>query len=52
MWRSSILPPEGKDLYEIRVKDTDLSISFSKNIIDIMGGTIGVHTEQDKDTEF
>lgn len=74
--------PEGKGLYEIRVKDTGigmsqefaerifqpferertstvsriqgtgLGMSISKNIIDMMGGTIEVHTEQDKGTEF
>lgn len=74
--------PEGKGLYEIRVKDTGigmsqefaqrifepfereststvskiqgtgLGMSISKNIIDMMGGTIDVHTEQGKGTEF
>ena len=74
--------PEGKGLYEIRVKDTGigmshefaehifepferertstvskiqgtgLGMSISKNIIDMMGGTIEVRTEQDKGTEF
>ena len=74
--------PEGKGLYEIRVKDTGigmsqdfaehifepferertstvskiqgtgLGMSISKNIIDMMGGTIEVHTEQGKGTEF
>ncbi|MGN0968484.1 MAG: response regulator [Oscillospiraceae bacterium] len=74
--------PEGKGLYEIRVKDTGIGMSpefaarifepferertstvsriqgtglgmaISKNIVDMMGGTIGVHTEQDKGTEF
>ena len=74
--------PEGKGLYEIRVKDTGigmsqefaqrifepferertstvsriqgtgLGMSISKNIIDMMGGTIEVYTEQDKGTEF
>ena len=74
--------PEGKGLYEIRVKDTGigmsqefaekifepferertstvskiqgtgLGMSISKNIIDMMGGTIEVHTEQGRGTEF
>ena len=74
--------PEGKGLYEIRVKDTGIGMSrefadrifepferehtstiskiqgtglgmaISKNIIDMMGGTIEVNTEQDKGTEF
>ena len=74
--------PEGKGLYEIRVKDngigmsqefadhifepferertstvskiqgTGLGMAISKNIIDMMGGTIEVHTEQDKGSEF
>ncbi|MGN0618006.1 MAG: ATP-binding protein, partial [Ruminiclostridium sp.] len=74
--------PEGKGLYEIRVKDTGIGMSpefaervfepferersstvskiqgtglgmaISKNIIDMMGGTIEVHSEQDKGTEF
>ncbi len=74
--------PEGKGLYEIRVKDTGigmsqefaehifepferertstvskiqgtgLGMSISKNIIDMMGGTIDVYTEQGKGTEF
>ena len=74
--------PEGKGLYEIRVKDTGigmsqefaarifepferertstvskiqgtgLGMSISKNIIDMMGGTIQVQTEQGKGTEF
>ena len=74
--------PEGKGLYEIRVKDTGIGISpefaehvfepferertstvskiqgtglgmaISKNIIDMMGGTIEVHSEQNKGTEF
>ena len=74
--------PEGKGLYEIRVKDTGIGMSqefaerifepferertstvskiqgtglgmaISKNIIDMMGGTIEVHTEQGKGTEF
>lgn len=74
--------PEGKGLYEIRVKDTGICMSkefaehvfepferersstvskiqgtglgmaISKNIIDMMGGTIEVHSEQDKGTEF
>ena len=74
--------PEGKGLYEIRVKDTGIGMSpefaahvfepferersstvskiqgtglgmaISKNIIDMMGGKIEVHSEQDKGTEF
>lgn len=74
--------PEGKGLYEIRVKDTGigmseafarqifepferertstvsriqgtgLGMSISKNIIDMMGGTISVQSEKDKGTEF
>ena len=74
--------PEGKGIYEIRVKDngigmsprfaahifepferertstvskiqgTGLGMAISKNIIDMMGGTIEVYTEQGKGTEF
>lgn len=74
--------PEGKGIYELRVKDTGIGMSpefaerifepferernstvsriqgtglgmaISKNIIDMMGGTIEVHTEQGKGTEF
>ncbi|MGN0481598.1 MAG: response regulator [Lachnospiraceae bacterium] len=74
--------PEGKGLYEIRVKDTGIGMSqefaekifepferertstvskiqgtglgmaISKNIIDMMGGTIQVITEQGRGTEF
>ena len=74
--------PEGKGLYEIRVKDTGIGMSpefakrifepferertstvsriqgtglgmaISKNIIDMMGGTIEVYTERGKGTEF
>ena len=74
--------PEGKGLYEFRIKDTGigmsrefaerifepferersstvsriqgtgLGMSISKNIIDMMGGTIEVYTEQEKGTEF
>lgn len=74
--------PEGKGLYEIRVKDTGIGMSkefaerifepferehtltasriqgtglgmaITKNIIDMMGGTIEVHTEKGKGTEF
>lgn len=74
--------PEGKGLYEIRVKDTGIGMSeefaekifepfereststvskiqgtglgmaISKNIVDMMGGTIEVVTEQGKGTEF
>ena len=82
--RVSQLPnaPEGKGLYEIRVKDTGIGMSkefaekifdpferersstvskiqgtglgmaITKNIIDMMGGTIEVHTEQGVGTEF
>ena len=74
--------PEGKGLYEFRVKDngigmspefarrifepferersstvsniqgTGLGMAISRNIIDMMGGTIEVQTEQGKGTEF
>ena len=74
--------PEGKGLYEIRVKDTGIGMSkkfaervfepferehtstvskiqgtglgmaITKNIIDMMGGTIEVHTKQGEGTEF
>ena len=74
--------PEGKGLYEIRVKDngigmsqefaqrifepferertstvsriqgTGLGMAITKNIIDMMGGTIELHTEQNKGSEF
>ena len=74
--------PEGRGLYEIRVKDTGIGMSqefaqhifepferertstvskiqgtglgmaISKNIVDMMGGDILVHTEQGKGTEF
>ena len=74
--------PEGRGLYEIRVKDTGIGMSpafaarifepferertstvskiqgtglgmaISKNIIDMMGGTIEAYTEQGKGTEF
>ena len=74
--------PEGKGVYEIRVKDTGIGMSrefaehifepferertstvsriqgtglgmaISKNIIDMMGGTITLVTEQNKGTEF
>lgn len=74
--------PEGKGLFEIRVRDTGIGMSqefaqkifepferertstvskiqgtglgmaISKNIIDMMGGTIEVHTEKNKGTEF
>ncbi|MGN0584435.1 MAG: response regulator, partial [Ruminococcus sp.] len=74
--------PEGKGLYEIRVKDTGIGMSpdfaehvfepferersstvskiqgtglgmaISKNIIDMMGGTIEVYSERGKGTEF
>lgn len=35
-----------------RIQGTGLGMSISKNIIDMMGGTIEVHTEQGKGTEF
>lgn len=35
-----------------RIQGTGLGMSISKNIIDMMGGTIEVKTEQDKGTEF
>ena len=35
-----------------KIQGTGLGMSIAKNIIDIMGGTIEVHTEQDKGTEF
>lgn len=74
--------PEGKGLYEFRVKDTGIGMSrefadrifepferersstvskiqgtglgmaITKNIIDMMGGTIEVHTVQNEGTEF
>ena len=74
--------PEGKGLYEIKVKDngigmsqefaekifepferersstvskiqgTGLGMAISKNIIDMMGGTISVQTEKGRGTEF
>lgn len=74
--------PEGKGVYEIRVKDTGigmstefaeklfspferehsstvskiqgtgLGLSITKNIVDMMGGTIDVNTEQGQGTEF
>ena len=74
--------PEGKGLYEIKVKDTGIGMSrefaehifepferehtstvskiqgtglgmaISKNIIDMMGGTIEVQSEKNKGTEF
>ena len=74
--------PEGKGMYEIRVRDTGIGMSpefaarifelferertstvskiqgtglgmaISKNIIDMMGGSMEVHTEQGKGTEF
>ena len=74
--------PEGKGMYEIRVRDTGigmgqefaerifepferertstvskiqgtgLGMSISKNIIDMMGGSIEVYTEKGKGTEF
>lgn len=35
-----------------RIQGTGLGMAISKNIIDMMGGTIEVHTEQGKGTEF
>ena len=35
-----------------RIQGTGLGMAISKNIIDMMGGTIEVHTEQEKGTEF
>ena len=35
-----------------KIQGTGLGMSIAKNIIDIMGGTIEVQTEQDKGTEF
>ncbi|MGN0774471.1 MAG: response regulator [Candidatus Ventricola sp.] len=35
-----------------RIQGTGLGMSISKNIIDMMGGTISVQTEKDKGTEF
>ncbi len=35
-----------------KIQGTGLGMSIAKNIIDMMGGTIEVHTEQDKGTEF
>ena len=35
-----------------KIQGTGLGMSISKNIIDMMGGTIEVHTEQGKGTEF
>ena len=35
-----------------RIQGTGLGMSISKNIIDMMGGSIEVHTEQGKGTEF
>lgn len=35
-----------------RIQGTGLGMSISKNIIDMMGGTIDVYTEQGKGTEF
>ena len=35
-----------------RIQGTGLGMAISKNIIDMMGGTIQVHTQQDKGTEF
>ena len=35
-----------------KIQGTGLGMAISKNIIDMMGGTIEVHTEQDKGTEF
>lgn len=35
-----------------RIQGTGLGMAISKNIVDMMGGTIEVHTEQNKGTEF
>ena len=35
-----------------KIQGTGLGMAITKNIIDMMGGTIEVHTEQDKGTEF
>lgn len=35
-----------------RIQGTGLGMAIAKNIIDMMGGTIEVHTEQDKGSEF
>ena len=35
-----------------KIQGTGLGMAISKNIIDMMGGTIEVHSEQDKGTEF
>ena len=35
-----------------KIQGTGLGMAISKNIIDMMGGTIEVHTEQDTGTEF
>ncbi|MDD5912424.1 MAG: response regulator, partial [Bacteroidales bacterium] len=35
-----------------RIQGTGLGMAISKNIIDMMGGTIEVHTEQGKGTEY
>lgn len=35
-----------------RIQGTGLGMAISKNIIDMMGGTIEVHTEKNKGTEF
>lgn len=35
-----------------KIQGTGLGMAITKNIIDIMGGTITVHTQKDKGTEF
>ena len=35
-----------------KIQGTGLGMAITKNIIDMMGGTIEVHTQQDKGTEF
>ena len=37
---------------ESKIQGTGLGMAISKNIIDMMGGTIEIHTEKDKGTEF
>lgn len=51
--------PGGHATYEFRVKDngiriqgTGLGMAITKNILDMMGGTISVKSEEGKDSEF